>query len=220
MARVEDAEAEDASRPRKPTRKNGIKTYETLLGAVEKVLETKSARSLSIYDIAEAAGVPPASVYHFFPSPVAAVVALSEVFLEEVQTLLLEQIEAEAVREWRDLARIQSERMKQFYDSNRVARNVLAGVDYLFPVRQLDLAGNKRLAQIMLEQFAEHFVLPERDDLIEKFEVMVTIHSAITALSIVQYGEFTAKLEDDAYRASVNFLEDYVPRNLPRKATG
>jgi AcrR family transcriptional regulator len=67
--------------PRKPVQKRSRERYERLLDATESLLSAQDAGSVGLYDIAKHANVPPASVYHFFPTKEAAFVALAERFL-------------------------------------------------------------------------------------------------------------------------------------------
>jgi AcrR family transcriptional regulator len=64
--------------PRKPERANGRLRYEALLDAAEHLLQREGPAALTIKRLAQEAGVPMASVYHFFPGPAAVPVGLAE----------------------------------------------------------------------------------------------------------------------------------------------
>ncbi|MEM7727772.1 MAG: TetR/AcrR family transcriptional regulator [Pseudomonadota bacterium] len=207
----------DPLRPRKPERRNGIARYEKLLASVEAVLAEKSARDLSIYDIAADSGIPPASVYHFFPSPTAAIVALSEVYTDEMQRVMSAPVELKPDADWTQIVAELSDRIFRYYAKNPVARKLMVGFDYTINVREVDMESNRVMAGILLSAIEAQFDLPEDPTLIDKFEIVVTMHSSLTALSVTRTGEFKREMEQEIVRAAVVYLRDVFRKPLPRR---
>ena len=63
--------------PREPQRARGRARYEILLDAADAALAERNGSEITLVDAASRAGVPLASVYHYFPSNVALLVGLA-----------------------------------------------------------------------------------------------------------------------------------------------
>ena len=83
--------------PRKPSRERGHMRYAALLDATEALLQHHSPDDIGLYQIAEHAAVPPASVYHFFQTKDSAFLALAERYLAGFRELALRPVPATAL---------------------------------------------------------------------------------------------------------------------------
>src|SRR5579859_6857501 len=68
--------------PRKPVQARGRARYEAILDVLESLLAESDWDQIGYYQIVERAGMPAASVYHFFPSRNALAGALADRYFE------------------------------------------------------------------------------------------------------------------------------------------
>src|SRR5580658_9370071 len=74
------------STPRRPLQERGRARYEAILDVLESLLAETDWDQIGYYQIVERAGMPAASIYHFFPSKSALVMALAERYFEHFRT--------------------------------------------------------------------------------------------------------------------------------------
>ena len=78
----------DAYRFRRPRQARGQEKFEMILHAADSLIVENGAEDLSLYDVAERAGVAVGSVYHFFPSKHAVLLALIERYDRQFESLV------------------------------------------------------------------------------------------------------------------------------------
>jgi AcrR family transcriptional regulator len=76
---------------RQPTQERSKKRVDAILVASKQLIAEKGSAKLKIHDIAERAGVTPASIYQYFPSKNAIMLALVESVLAVTQSKLLKK---------------------------------------------------------------------------------------------------------------------------------
>lgn len=196
--------------PRKPQRSNGRVKYEKLLDTLEVALETHDIADISLTGLAQAAGVAVASVYHFFPGTEAALVALAERYVGLFEDMLAVPEEDEQCKTWQDLMALKADRARAFYHSNLPALKVFLGPNHSWRIRQVDVASDKKLADLIHQSCMDRFVLPESSDLKGRFAIAIAISDAIWSLSYVQNGMITDEMAEEAKRASAAYLKLYM----------
>jgi len=77
---------------RRPTQERSKKRVDAILNASKKLISEKGSVKLKIHDIAESAGVTPASIYQYFPSKNAIILALVDEILDTTQSKLLQKL--------------------------------------------------------------------------------------------------------------------------------
>lgn len=71
MARAaEETAAPTVGSARKPAQKRSLIRVNALLDAADALLQDREISDIGLYDVANAAKVPPTSAYHFFPTKV------------------------------------------------------------------------------------------------------------------------------------------------------
>ena len=96
--------------PRKP-RARSQGRIDTILDAARTLLAAQGVASLSIYSVAQRAGIAPSSVYHFFPSVPALLQALTSDVHAAFRACLQVPVAHGELTGWRDLSRIIEQRM-------------------------------------------------------------------------------------------------------------
>jgi AcrR family transcriptional regulator len=203
----------DPSTPRKPERENGKRRYAVLLAAAEKLLERDGLEALTIQNIAREAGVPMASVYHFFPSPMAACVAVAETYLDGFASNIQREVPGIADLNWREIIVILKQRTVDYYRAHPYAQRIILGSEVSWHIRQADLANNRMMAQMVCDLIADQFPGTEEQALLNAVAVCISIGDAIWSLSISEHDVITKQYAEEAVIAECAYLAAKFPNN-------
>lgn len=218
-SRRQKAEALDdkrSSKPRKPLQQRSRERYEILLDATEALLTDHDASEVGLYDIAKQAKVPPASVYHFFPTIEAAFVALAERYLEQLYTLTRNTaIDRKLVRQWTDIYVLGGERLVDFYNKHPVLLKLFFGSALSAEIRRRDLDYIKHLAERDYEWLNSYFIMPYIPDAETKFSVVLSIYDGVTLASYARHGCVTDDYKAEMLRAVIAYCKTFLPEVIP-----
>jgi AcrR family transcriptional regulator len=210
-----DAPPADArSRPRRPSRERGVIRYKALLDATEALLQDHDPHEVGLYQIAKKAGVPPASVYHFFPTKGAAFLALAERYIQGFRDLSDEPVEAARLTSWQDLLAIRHARGAEYYNSHLPALKILLGGHPSWDIRQADLSYNAEMAREGYGYYDDAFHMPHVADPERMFLIAVGIADAIWAISFIRHGRITPEYQADALEACIAYCRMYLPEQV------
>ena len=131
-----------------------------ILAAARALLAEQGMTNLSIYSVAEHAGIPPSSVYHFFASVPALLEGLTADVHAAFRASLLEPIDHTALRSWHDLSRQVEQRMLTIYAEDAAARQLILAQHGLAEVAQADHQHDQELGRLMRALFERHFPGP------------------------------------------------------------
>ena len=92
----------DQHLPRYPKRANGKERFESLLDTLAEMLSNRETSDFGLAELGERAGATTASVYHFFPTKEAAIIALAERYLVAYASRVSEAASL-PVDDWRDI---------------------------------------------------------------------------------------------------------------------
>jgi len=204
--------------PRKPVRSTGVARYEGLLDALEEVLTAKEPEDVSLRELARAADAPVASVYHFFPTMSAALVALAERHMQKFVDLNAEPFEIDGLESWEDFVVMASERARAYYNAHPLVLKLILGPEQSWSIRDMDLQNNHRLAQFFFEAATHYFDIPTSEALLDRFEIAITMTDSIWALSYARHGTITDDLAREGQRAAISYLRGYLPAYAPKRA--
>ena len=209
----------DAKRPRKPVRSTGVARYEGLLDALEALLLDKDPEDVGLRELATVAEAPVASVYHFFPTMSAALVALAERHMQKFVEILDEPLDASQLGSWENLVVLTSERSRAYYNAHPVVLKLILGPEQSWSIREMDLQNNQRLARFFLDTAIRYFELPTNETLLDRFEIAITMTDSIWSLSYARHGTITDELALEAQRAALAYLRGYLPTYAPRRTS-
>lgn len=187
------------SRARAPSRERGFLRYNALLDATDALLSETAPHAIGLYQIAERADVPPASVYHFFPTKDAALEALAKRYLVALAAQAQRPVRAERLKSWQDLLSIEHERAVDFYNKNPTAMLLFLGRISSPEVDQIDIGFETALAAAMFGRYDAVFHMPHIGDSEKRFEICWAIADAAWAIS---------------YRVSKSIRPDYATEAL------
>lgn len=190
---------------------------DSILDAARELLAVEGAASLSIYSVAERAGIPPSSVYHFFASVPALLEALTADIHAAFRASLQAPIEHERLFSWRDLSRLVEQRMLEIYNADAAARQLILAQHGLAEINQADRQHDLELGRLMQEVFDRHFQLPALPEDIDVFALAMELGDRVYARSIQMHGEITPRMAEEALRVFDAYLGLYLPPFLPRR---
>ncbi|GAB4069188.1 TetR/AcrR family transcriptional regulator [Ancylobacter sonchi] len=191
-------------------RRRGQIRLKALIEATEALLEDHDVGDVGLYQIAERAGVPPASIYHFFPNKEAALVALAEDYLQRMVSRSIEILDPRPAS-WQDLVALRVRAAARFYNDHRPLMRLFLGASISTEVRQRDMAGTLAVAHTRAEILERHFLMPPVRDWTYKLANSLAIADGIWALSYSQHQRISGESVEEAVRAVVAYLRCYLP---------
>lgn len=204
--------------PRMPTRGRGKVRYRQLIDATEALLMTNSPEDVGLYQIAEKARVPAASVYHFFRSKEAAFLALSHYYLEQLDLRHHEPINAAEIKSWQDLLAIDMRRAMKFHNEHPPMMKINYGGFGSATSRFMDDLYVQKVATANYGRLDSIFHMPPMRHAEEIFEMRLGIMDAIWAISYRRHGAITEWYFHEAYNAMVAFMLQFLPPRVePRE---
>ncbi|SNS45683.1 transcriptional regulator, TetR family [Tardiphaga sp. OK246] len=199
---------------RKPVRKHAQERFDTLLDATESLLADTANEDVSLAQIADIAGVPLASVYHFFPNRNAAFVALAQRFHAELRARA-QQRQDPAPTSWQEHLAHTQRRATSYLNGRPAALRLFMGAGVSVQVRNIDMEGNARISRRRAEEFSIYFDMPRIPELENRMATVLAMSDGIWALSYSIHGRITDAFVDESIRASVCYLRCFLPEIIP-----
>lgn len=200
--------------PRWPSRTRGIERFNALLDAAERLLRDESPTDVGLYQIAREAGVPPASVYHFFPTKEAAFLALAQRYFDYFLAIREEAVDARSLTGWQALLRHDQRRGMEFYNAHPPAMKILYGGYGTLEIRQADFQTTDRLAEGLYERMNGAFHMPAIRESGNIARIMLAIMDAIWALSFLREGRITEAYFEQAFEATIAYARLFLPERV------
>lgn len=204
---------------RRPRQKRSQQRFEAILDSADRLLETLEPAQISIYTLAEEAGLSAPSIYHFFPDAGQVFVALAERYVQEFAELLDKPLPS-GIATWQQYVAARYGHGRAHYNSHAAARRLLLGSGLSATIRARDLENDRVLAQRSMAELSQLFDIAPSHDLIERFTELLVINDAIWTLSVHRHGTITDAYEEQARRAREAYARTFLPEYLPlRPAT-
>lgn len=198
-------------------RQRGMLRLKVLLQAAESLLAENDVSEVGLYQIAERAGVPAASIYHFFPNKEAALIALAEEYLQGFAQLATEPLDP-APRTWQELLERVMRRSAAHYDDHPALMKLFLGASISAEVRSRDMAGTSNVARLRAELFDRYFLMPLVKDWEDRLAVSIAIADGIWALSYNLHGRIVPDFLDESIRACTGYLRLFLPEYIGPQA--
>ena len=200
--------------PRWPSRIDSRPRFKALLDALEALLDEFGPSEVSVQMIAEKAGMPPASVYHFFPSSDAACVALATTYLGEFVAQARTPLAVDPYGGWQDGIRRRAEVARAHYLANTACMRLLLGSDMPRDIQTLDASNVAEMGKGFADDIRRQFIVPEFD----RFDYMVTnaieISDAFWRMSYCRHQTITDEAFEESVRAVIAYMRTYLPDTL------
>ena len=193
----------------------GVARREQITSAAKKLLLKKNIEDISYHEIAEEAGVPPGSAYHFYPNVSAVYAAIAKEFLElYVETFSVPNPKAFAT--WQDVIDDQIERGAQLFRDNIAAMKIIIGGKTPPEIKHWDRQNDQRLAHVIEQDLSRHFQLPIIPASSKVFFYYVEIVDLFFSLSVLENETITQEMVKEAQLAGRAYLSNYIPAVLKR----
>lgn len=196
--------------PRKPQRKNGREKFDTLLDALDGLLQFRETSEISLSDLSEAAGVPAASVYHFFPNREALFAALMQRHLDS-----LPDVTVGSSPNWQSRTEHFLDQLQQQLCASESVMKLRFGPAPGWAVRELLLEDRNRLGLRLLDYLDTDFELPASTHWPERFRVALTIAEGIWSGAYGRFGRIDDFNIGEAKRAAIAYLGYFFGERLP-----
>jgi AcrR family transcriptional regulator len=203
--------------PRKPRARSQAR-IDSILDAARTLLASDGVASLSIYSVAERAGIPPSSVYHFFASVPALLEGLTADIHGAFRESLQQPIDHAQLNTWHDLSRLVETRMLTIYSEDAAARQLILAQHGLTEVTQADRQHDVELGNLMHALFARHFQLPALPEDIEVFALALELADRVYARSVQLHSAITPRMAEEGQRVFDAYLGLYLPPFLPKRS--
>jgi AcrR family transcriptional regulator len=207
-----------AAEPRRPSQQRSRLRFELLLDAADALLGAKETTDVGLYDIAGAAKVPPASVYHLFPTKEAAFVALAERYLIGLSRHIIRPVHGGALRRWQDFVALELHRAVEYYNDNKVMSKLFFGANVIPDVRILDVKNVAAASASTYGRMNRLFEMPYLYDADTKFAALIGIYDGIWMTSYARHGRITADFARESELAGIAYCETFLPAVIPLRA--
>ncbi|WP_424814426.1 TetR/AcrR family transcriptional regulator [Roseococcus sp. YIM B11640] len=195
----------------------GRQRMEQILDAADLVIQ-RQGTAFSLQQVAEAAKLPPASLYHYFPTNPSLLMELAKRYLTGFEALARSPIRHNRLTQWSDLCAIHAEMSLRFYHQHPVAMRLFLGPESGWEIRAADLATNERIGHIFYRKLIQHFVIAESEALERALAISVTIGDSIWALSFARHGQIEPEMAQEALRAKLAYLRLYIGEYAEKRA--
>lgn len=199
---------------RRPRQKRSQQRFEAILDSAERLLEKLEPDDISVYTLAEDAGISPPSIYQFFADAGQVFIALSE----RIHARIVDGFDNSddvTCDTWQELMSVRFGQARDFYNTNAAARRLLLGSGLSATIRARDLEIDRQLAIRSIEEFQNHFQVPDLPDLVERFTELLVINDALWTLSVHRHDYITDAYDEQARRAREAYTRTFLPEYLP-----
>ena len=204
---------------RRPTTQvRGRARRELLIQATKDLLDEQLLDSISLADIAERAGIPTGSAYHFFPSVNSAFAALAEQFAEELDNAISAPYKVAVGADWSDILNQAIDRACAIYQDSPAYQQLIIGGKAPPEIKLTDRVNDEVLGRLLINAISQHFVLPDFPRATEIFFYSVEIIDLLFMLSVLREDRISEAMIVEAKRAAYAYLRIYLPTELPRRA--
>ncbi len=186
-----------------------------LVDASRKLLRAREIDEISLADVADEAGIPKSSAYHFFSH----VLEVYEAAASDMEAELQADLDGLSVvdcADWRQTATRFVSRGAAFFNANRDAMQLLIGPKSPSAIKLKDRQNDFAIAGQLKDKISGNFELPELADTPEIFFRAIEIADLFFGLSVIRHGHITDAFNDEAGRATCAYLSLYLPVVLPR----
>lgn len=189
--------------------------YEGLLEATAQLLCDRDFAEIGLYDVAELAGVPPGSVYHFFPTKEAAFIALAERHLEELAEILNTPAPLAGMNGWQDVLGVRFQRAVDYFNGNPAFARIALSGSVISEIRRLDLRYIAEEAHTPLAWLGRHVMMPYIPDLDLKSAALVGVYDGVWAASYTRHGRIVEEYAREGFRAGIAYCRTFLPEVIP-----
>ncbi|MBO9376990.1 TetR family transcriptional regulator [Sphingomonas histidinilytica] len=207
------------SRPpaRKATQARGRARRVELLEAARAMLGTQNLHQIGMIAVAETAGIPASSAYHFFPE-------IGDLWKELARILAAAQAELDQriphSEEWETVVERSLECHQRAFNADRAARQLMLGPHTPPEIKHAGCKENFRFGTALWQAMRRQFLLPGLADSRELFFKALLIADVFFSLSVAEQDRVSDEALAEAKLATIAYLRAYLPTRLARIEEG
>lgn len=188
----------------------GAQRREALLNTTAALLVEHDLDELSLKDIAEHAGIPVGSAYHFFANAHAVYAGLAQRFMHELHTAIAAPYANKALRSWQTLFDAAIDRGAALYAANPAYRKLIIGGKAPPEIKLADRENDELIGALLLEMIGRHFEVKKTEALQRALFYAVEIVDLMFSLSVLRQGDITPAMQQEAKTAAKAYLGEYL----------
>ncbi len=200
---------------RKPAQERTRLRFEALLDAADRLLLREDTSKIGLYDIAAAAGMPPASVYHLFPTKEAVLAALAKRYLDGLGRHIIRPFEPGQVQSWQEFIVVEMERAIEFYNDRPVMSRLFFSNHVLSEIRDIDTLHVQAASASNYDRMDRLFHMPFVRHPELKFNALIGIYDGIWMMSYAKHGRITEAFARETERAALAYCGTFLPPSVP-----
>lgn len=203
---------------RAPSQGRSQRRFDEILDATQSLLESARIEDISFYDIAQKAGMSPASVHYLFPSMAAVRLELSRRYnlnvIEKIAEVAAELAKA-GEPSWQQWTRVMADVARQSFNSSRPLAEIILGPVLNHEGRLANIESNVVVGSSVVATLNASFVVPEIPNLEMMFSLSSEIFDALWSRSYVLHGQ----IDDETFEESMRVVLSYMRTVLPERLT-
>lgn len=199
------------------TQARGRARRQEFLETTRALLLERPLDQLSLTMVAEQAGIPASSIYHFYGD-------ISELLKDVARAISLEmvaELDAKAGQGvhdgWQSIVRDFMRGASAIFNANRAARQLMLGPRTPPDIKRAACYEESRFGNALAREIEAVFVLPLIEDREGVFFRAVQICDLMFSLSVADHDAVTPKGCEEGAHASIAYLGLYLPPILPRR---
>jgi AcrR family transcriptional regulator len=196
----------------------GILRRKRLLTAARTLLLHRDLDEIGLADVARAARIPKGSAYHYYGDILELYVQLIAVMGEEMLADVRRPLRGRAPSSWTDIVAALVRRGAHYFVEDRAARQLLISPKTPPELKLKDRQSDQQIARLFEEQIERSFVLPAIEHRTAIFFRAVEIADLMFGLSMLEHGEITPQMTEEAVRGVVGYLRTHLPARLTKRA--
>ncbi len=190
--------------------RKGLERRERMLDAAEALLANAELDEISLKDIAERAGVPVSSAYHFFDNAHAVYKALGARFSVVLNESLGGRYSASESRSWQSLFDAAVDRGARVYGDSPAYAKLILGARTSPDIKIADRANDEHIGGLVMSLFERSCGINPDAELSRALYFAIEIVDLMFSLSVQTHGEITPTMVAEAKRAGKAYLSTYL----------
>lgn len=200
---------------RRPKQERSQRKFNQILDYGEAFLDKHGHGEFALNDVAKDLDIAVGSVYHFFSSKDALLLALADRILDGFADMSA-RIDNESAETWQDIWRDASAMARDQYRASKPAMTLIFGPACGWEIRLADATGNIRIAEALARSLRRAFDFSFCENLDDLTLRGIVISDAFFRQSYLEHGTITDEYWQMSLDAAFAYLSGFIPKHLPK----
>ncbi|MDA5192930.1 TetR family transcriptional regulator [Govanella unica] len=197
------------------TQARGRKRRDALLAAARALLAERESDKITLVDVAERAGIPKSSAYHFYADILELYNELVAILDTELQAVIAQPITP--VTGWEQVVGEVIDRAAAYFEAHPAAQQLMLSSQTPPAVKRSSRRADIETSHLIEQHIDTHFVMPDIPDRSRIFFHAVEAADLMFGLSLFQHGMLLDSMVEEAKKMACAYLGLYLPRFLRRR---